>query len=839
MTFTLRLLGTAVLDGPDGPVAGRAALRQRIALLALLAVEHPRPLTRDSVVASLWPESDTADARHLLRDSLYLLRSALGDDAVLSAGDDLRLNPARLACDLWEFSSGLGRGDPAAAVAVYHGPFLDGFHLPGAEEFEHWADAQRERLARRYGEALEQLGDREMQAGDPLRAAEWWSRRAGADPYNSRIALRYMEALEAAGDRAGALRHASAHSELLQRELGAAPEREVVALAERLRAASRPAAESGPPWGGPDPDPIVGTDQSAAITASAPGRRRLRWIAPAAAAAAALAGFGLARGPLSHARSPALAPQRVAAAPFENRTGRRDLDDLGAMAADWMMRGLMETPMVDPADLEGVYAPERAARRSGAATIIRGRYYASGDSVLFQAEIADVATGRVLASFPPVGAPVEHATVALETLRQQVAGRLSPLINALNRGYPIDPDLQLPASLAAYREFIAGVNGHRVGDWNAEAEHYRQAARLDTTFVAPLIQLAYGALWNDQCSVTDSVGRVLEPRGSGLSPWNRLTLDLLRARCEGRMTDAVDLLEQRYMAYPKSASARSQYAVALQFANQPRAARAILLQLSPERDMGWWGRPSSVWPRYWLRLAATWHMAGGYGEELAITDRWRDSTAPGWEIVRGRALAGLGREAEVLALVNGTAGRSVDSVAPAALTIADELAAHGHPAAAAAVAESTLARFQRSPDTAWRRAEHVAWAERLLGRAAKERSGLERVARSDADTLLKLEAAGRIAILRGDAARVRWIDATLARLSSEPLENPRLRGDQILARAHLAAALHRREQATALLRDAAARGMVDLGASHAFHADPLLAGLRGYPPFDALLTPDN
>ncbi|HEY9504872.1 MAG TPA: hypothetical protein VIQ27_02770 [Gemmatimonadales bacterium] len=81
--FTLRLLGGAALDGPDGPVTGRAALRQRVALLALLAVEHPRSLSRDRLVAWLWPESDTADARHLLRESLYILRSALGEDAVL------------------------------------------------------------------------------------------------------------------------------------------------------------------------------------------------------------------------------------------------------------------------------------------------------------------------------------------------------------------------------------------------------------------------------------------------------------------------------------------------------------------------------------------------------------------------------------------------------------------------------------------------------------------------------------------------------------------------------------------------------------------------------------
>ena len=57
--FTLRLLGSASLDGPDGPVAGRAALRQRVALLAILAVEHPRPLSRDKLVAYLWPESDS------------------------------------------------------------------------------------------------------------------------------------------------------------------------------------------------------------------------------------------------------------------------------------------------------------------------------------------------------------------------------------------------------------------------------------------------------------------------------------------------------------------------------------------------------------------------------------------------------------------------------------------------------------------------------------------------------------------------------------------------------------------------------------------------------------
>ena len=139
-----------------------------------------------------------------------------------------------------------------------------------------------------------------------------------------------------------------------------------------------------------------------------------------------------------------------------------------------------------------------------------------------------------------MGAPVERATVALEALRERIAGGLSPLVNVLNRGNPVDPDLVLPPSLAAYREFVAGLKERKLDDWAEEAEHYRRAARLDSTFVAPLIQLAYRAI---------AERRMLDHRfdrracsslaGTRLSLWNRLTIDLLRARCRGEMAEAV------------------------------------------------------------------------------------------------------------------------------------------------------------------------------------------------------------------------------------------------------------------------------------------------------------
>ncbi len=108
-----------------------------------------------------------------------------------------------------------------------------------------------------------------------------------------------------------------------------------------------------------------------------------------------------------------------------------------------------------------------------------------------------------------------------------------------------------------------------------------------------------------------------------------------------------------------------------------------------------------------------------------------------------------------------------------------------------------------------------------------------------ADTLAKLEAQARIAVLLADTAQAERIDSSLAEQSNRPLRSPWVRAAQILARAHIAAGFGRREQAVALLRDASARGMFDLGSSHAYHTDLLLAPLRGYPPFEALLKPDN
>ncbi|HEX2078338.1 MAG TPA: hypothetical protein VHG08_11535, partial [Longimicrobium sp.] len=157
--FILKVLGGAALERGGVPVTGRAVHRRRLALLALLAAARGRMVRRERIIGYLWPEHPGDAARHLLSESLYILRRTVGDDTFVTAGDELALDPAVVRSDLGDFLAALDADDPGRAVAAYGGPFLDGFAVDDAPEFERWAEEERDRLARAYARALEQLAE--------------------------------------------------------------------------------------------------------------------------------------------------------------------------------------------------------------------------------------------------------------------------------------------------------------------------------------------------------------------------------------------------------------------------------------------------------------------------------------------------------------------------------------------------------------------------------------------------------------------------------------------------------------------------------------------------------
>ncbi|HEX9935915.1 MAG TPA: BTAD domain-containing putative transcriptional regulator, partial [Longimicrobium sp.] len=237
----IHTFGALAVRSGDRAMAGAAAQPRRLAVLAVLARAGGRGVTRDKLLALLWPDSPEEPARRALAQALYALRRDLGSDEAFLGTRDVRLNPEVIASDVGDFEAALADGDPERAVGVYAGPFLDGFRVPALDEFDRWVETERAALALRFAEALEALAERAAAAGDHAGAVAWWRRLAGADPLSARVAVRLMRALDAAGDRAGALQHARIHESLVDAHLGLPPSPEVTALADRLRSEPEPA----------------------------------------------------------------------------------------------------------------------------------------------------------------------------------------------------------------------------------------------------------------------------------------------------------------------------------------------------------------------------------------------------------------------------------------------------------------------------------------------------------------------------------------------------------------------------------------------------------------------
>jgi TolB-like protein/DNA-binding SARP family transcriptional activator/Flp pilus assembly protein TadD len=218
--YTLRLFGGVSLEGPSGQLSGPIVQRRRLALLAMLAAGRGTGWSRDKLMAYLWAEHDEAAARHRLTDSVYVLRKALGENAVLAAGEYLRLDAGVVWTDIAAFEAALEEGDLERAVDLFAGPFMDGFYLSGAGEFERWIETEQRRLANQYERALESLAEAAEEGDDLAKAVDWWRRLVAHDPCNSRIVLRLMKALARIGDPANAIHQAREHERMLHEQLG-------------------------------------------------------------------------------------------------------------------------------------------------------------------------------------------------------------------------------------------------------------------------------------------------------------------------------------------------------------------------------------------------------------------------------------------------------------------------------------------------------------------------------------------------------------------------------------------------------------------------------------------
>jgi serine/threonine-protein kinase len=849
----LRCLGSIDLRSPERDPASRViAQPKRYALLAYLVLANPRGFhRRDTLIALFWPESDEEHARSGLRIGLSFLRRELGDDVIITRGDDVAVNRHVVRCDVDEFESALNAGDLENALALYRGDLLPGFHVSMSPEFERWLEAERERLRRRAHDAALKLSAGQEGAGEWVGAIKWLRFALNLAPDDEAVVQRLIQLFDRAGDRAGALRTYESFTQRMVTEFDAEPAPETRALVAGIRARSNASPDFAPRAVA---NPVIPVSTGKSIGGRAPPTRRRPWLV--FAGVFALVAVSSA-GAVLWQRQPHQGDTktRIAIVALQNQTGRPDLDHVGGMVADQIAHGLGDLGLGDVVTLAGLPATKFAtlvspdpvheiARETGARVVVTGGYTIEADSLLFRVEVADAERQRLLAVVGPVSASVASPSDGIAALSSQVLSSVARVLEPRLSEYMKQKGWSRATPIEVYRASSEGFElflaAKSPATYERAIERFSRAYSLDSTEINALFEMAIIEQSLGEWARADSLlNRTNASRGR-MSVLETDFLDLLRARNRGDHRQASLFARDAMQRLP---------GVVWEFtagyhtlsAGRPRDAATLMQGLNPDK-----GFYKGVWA-YRGVMAEAHHVLGEHVRELELAriQRERQPQLLSTALYEARALAALGRTEELSKLIGETESLPPQSglipalpplsgLSPGFIMVEAglELRAHGHPAESGTILERAIAWYQlhvKSDQRSQLLQEGLGGALYAANRWEDAGEIFKTLARQDPKNV---DYQGYVALIA--ARQGRRSDAVIAGERLAKANDPYLFGRAKLWRARLAARLGDRGAAISLLRQSLAEGNT-FGIG--IHRDLDFEPLRGVRAFDELVSP--
>jgi DNA-binding SARP family transcriptional activator len=248
-SLSIALLGAPRIEVDAQPLV--VDTRKATAVLAFLAVTgHTH--TRAVIANLLWPDADPERSRSALRRTLSTLRSALGDERLISDRLNVALNLDGASFDLAEFrrvatDPAAGIEALAAAAALHRDELLAGFALRDSVEFDDWQRGAQETVRRERAGALDRLADllaRDGRFDEAIAAAR---ERLALDSLHEPTHRRLIDLYARAGRRGDALVQYRDCVRELDRELGVAPLSETTDLYNAINGGAAPTAMPAEP----------------------------------------------------------------------------------------------------------------------------------------------------------------------------------------------------------------------------------------------------------------------------------------------------------------------------------------------------------------------------------------------------------------------------------------------------------------------------------------------------------------------------------------------------------------------------------------------------------------
>jgi DNA-binding SARP family transcriptional activator/TolB-like protein len=538
----LLTLGRVRLIAAEGAESAAATQPKRLALLAYLAMSSTRGTSRrDALLALFWPELGDEEGRRALRQSLYFLRRALGQEVLLTDGDEVRVREGALGCDAVDFERMLDDGAPEQALRLYRGDFLVGFHVEEvAAEYQEWVERTRARLRRRAAMAGWVSADAAEAVGDTGRALELARRACELEPDQEGGWRRLMALHERIGDRAGALRAYDELASRLKREFDARPAPETSALAERIagsevrgfggsadgvtgRSASAAPMEERVSTGSQDsPATLPQGVHEAAIPRT---HALARFRKPALVGIACLL---LAAGAVAyHARHDARTEPSLLSAGTLARKDRLLVADFANLGADSTLAAavtevlrvdLSQSPFVTvltPRQVRSTLVrmerrPEIAvddsvareiALRMGVKAFVTDSVARAADAYTVTVQLVGARSGDVLAVYREHASDSTRLIDAVDRASKQLRYRIGESLRALRDLPPLSTEMT--ASLAALRKYTEAQQLTLAGKRSEAIQRYEEAIAIDSGFA--------GA-WSAAAMAYESMGSIGQAR---------------------------------------------------------------------------------------------------------------------------------------------------------------------------------------------------------------------------------------------------------------------------------------------------------------------------------------
>ena len=217
----------------------RLATRKSESLLAYLVLAHPKEVSRDKVLAAIWPDVEETRARNNLRMTLWRTQRALSgsDVRVVSRPGWLSLDVKSLEVDAVQFRKLVESptADPNArveeierAISLYTGDLLEGVD-------EEWCEAERLHLHMVFVSSLKELVRLYRERAAYNKAIQICRRIVTLDPLDEKTHRDLMLLHHLNGERSAALAQYQVINNILQAELGISPEEKTTELWRYVR----------------------------------------------------------------------------------------------------------------------------------------------------------------------------------------------------------------------------------------------------------------------------------------------------------------------------------------------------------------------------------------------------------------------------------------------------------------------------------------------------------------------------------------------------------------------------------------------------------------------------